>query len=224
MGSVVELRAAVRVLVVDDHAVFAEALARAIAAEDDLEVVGVASDGDAAVRALKDRPDVVLLDHNLPGGDGVSVARKIAQACPQASVVMLTAVATDRVVLAAVEAGCAGYITKDRPLDDVLAAVRAAAAGESSMSPAVLARLLPRLRPDLGGIPALTPREQEVLDQVATGRANKEIAEALGVSVNTVRNHVQNLLNKVGVHSKVELVSRAARAGLVTLHDDELGG
>jgi DNA-binding NarL/FixJ family response regulator len=161
-------------------------------------------------------PDVVLLDHRLPDGDGVSALPSIFELRPGVRVVMVPARAADQVLVDAIEAGASGFLSKTRSLDELTAAVRAAAAGESVISPELLVRLLPRMR---RGAPAaraeLTAREREVLVLVSEGKSNQAIADELVVSVHTVRNHVANLSAKLGAHSKLEALSLAIRAGLL---------
>jgi DNA-binding NarL/FixJ family response regulator len=161
-------------------------------------------------------PDVVLLDHRLPDGDGVGAIRELLALCPGAAVVVLTASAGDAVLIEAIEAGAAGFLSKTRSLAEVTSTVRAAATGEAVISPELLARLLPRLhRGGRGGADELTEREREVLTLLAEGLSNAGIAERLTVSVHTVRNHVANLSAKLGAHSKLEALSIAIRQGLL---------
>jgi DNA-binding NarL/FixJ family response regulator len=209
--------AVIRVLIVDDHQMFASSLAHALRAEPDLVIVGQASTlAEARARLAAEAPDVVLLDHRLPDGDGVSALESLRALRPSARVVVLTASASDRVLVAAMEAGAAGFIAKTQPLDDVIAAVRAAAQGESVVSPKLLARLLPRLhRQPAASSTALTDREREILDQLALGLSNADIAAQMTLSVHTVRNHVANLSSKLGAHSKLEVLAIAVRDGLV---------
>ena len=205
------------VLIVDDHRMFAESLARLLADEDDIAVVGVAAGGREGIDlAIRHHPRVVLVDYEMPGCDGVQVAKEIKQHDPAIMVVILTAFTEDRVLLAAIEAGCSGFLTKERAAEDVAMAVRSAAAGEAVISPAMLARLLPRLNGanrSLGD--DLTDRERELLRHLARGATNKAIAIELHLSVNTVRNYVQSVLTKLGAHSKLEAVSTAVREGIV---------
>lgn len=207
----------IRVLVVDDHAMFASSLANALQAEPDLLVVGQATTLAEAQRQLVTAaPDVVLLDHRLPDGEGVSAITTLLALRPSAQVVVLTATASDRVLVTAMEAGAAGFIAKTQQLDDVIDGVRAAAQGESVVSPKMLARLLPRLHRQ-GPRPRteLTDREHEILDLLAGGLSNADIAAELTLSVHTVRNHVANLSAKLGAHSKLEVLAIAVRDGLV---------
>jgi DNA-binding NarL/FixJ family response regulator len=161
-------------------------------------------------------PDVVLLDHRLPDGDGVAGIGDLHGIRPSAKIVVLTATASDRVLVAAMEAGAAGFIAKTQRLDDVIDGVRSAAQGESVVSAKLLTRLLPRLnRQGGGGGAELTEREREILDLLAKGLSNADIAQELTISVHTVRNHVANLSAKLGAHSKLEVLAIAVRRGLV---------
>lgn len=205
------------VLIIDDHEVFAASLARTLADEDDIVVVGTAGNADDALELLGPEVDVVLCDHRLVGRSGVEVAAELRRRSPTVHVVMLTATNDDSVAIAAIEAGCAGFLTKSQSLAEVLAAVRAAAKGESVVSPALLARLLPRLRRRTGPRPDLTARELDVLRLMADGRSNQAIADNLGLARDTVRNHVANILTKLDAHSKLEAVANAARRGLLTV-------
>ena len=208
---------AARVLIVDDHEVLAASLAQVLDHEPDLTVVGSAGTLEKA-RALlaTEAPDVVLLDHRMPDGDGVEAIPELLALRPEASVVVLTATTADHVLIAAIEGGASGFVSKTRGLDEVTSAVRAAAAGESVISPEMLARLLPRLhRREAAPRDTLTDREREVLQLLAEGLSNAAIAERLVVSVHTVRNHVANLSTKLGAHSKLEALSIAVREGLL---------
>lgn len=206
-----------RVLLCDDHQVFAEALAGLLEAGG-IEVVGVfGSVGEAVPAVATRRPDVVLMDYELPDGDGVRATTAIKAASPHTQVVLLTSNADEDVLVAAIEAGASGYVTKQKPAAEVVAAVRAAAGGEMLVSSDMLARLLPRMGRNerRGDGYDLTPRELEVLGLLAEGTPNHELAERMGISRNTVRNHVQNLLTKLGVHSRLEAVALASREGLL---------
>jgi DNA-binding NarL/FixJ family response regulator len=205
------------VLIVDDHRMFAESLARLLSDAEGINVLGIASTGSKA-RALVTtlRPQVVLIDYQMPDEDGVTVTAALKKQDPEVMVVMLTGTADDRVLLAAIDAGCSGFLTKDQAAREVAEAVKAAAAGEALISPALLARLLPKLNRTHRSVGAdLTDREREVLGLLARGYANKVIAAELFLSVNTVRNYVQSVLAKLGAHSKLEAVSTAVREGLI---------
>ena len=205
----------IRVLIVDDHEVLGASLAHVLDAEPDMVSVGLAQDlAEARARIATAAPDVLLLDRRLPDGDGVAAIPSLRAVRPSMSVVVLTASVGDDVLVQAIEGGAAGFVSKTRGLSEVTAAVRAAAAGEAVISPELLSRLLPKLSRTSGPEPALTRREQEVLDMLGQGLSNAAIAERLTVSVHTVRNHIANLSAKLGAHSKLEALSIAVRRGL----------
>lgn len=208
---------AVRVLIVDDHRMFGESLARLLADESGIEVLAVATSGAEALRLAPSlRPRVVLLDHDMPDRDGISVAAELKSRDPELMVVMLTSSTDDRVLLGAIEAGCSGFLTKDRAAAEVAETVRIAAAGDAVITPAMLARLLPQLNKQHRAVETdLTEREKEVLRLLALGHANKAVAGELFLSVNTVRNYVQSILTKLGAHSKLEAVSVAVRERII---------
>ena len=216
-GSGTDTPRPIRVLIVDDHEVLASSLAVVLDAEEDITAVGVATTLEQARGMVGTaQPDVLLLDHRMPDGDGVAAIPTLLAQRPETGVVVLTASAADHVLLAAIEAGASGFLSKTRSLDEVTAAVRAAAAGESVISPELLARLLPRFgRGSPHAVDELTEREREVLGLVAEGLSNAAIAERLVVSVHTVRNHIASLSGKLGAHSKLEALSIAVRRGLL---------
>ena len=212
----------IKVLIVDDHEMFGASLARVLGDEDDIEVVASVTTPDEAIAAMRDDIDVALTDFRLQQGDGIQLAARLLERWPATRVVMLTASNDETVMTAALEAGCAGFIVKTDPLDLVLSAVRSAAAGESVVSPALLARLLPRLvTRQRGRNPDLTPREREILHAMARGGSNQQIADELHLSRDTVRNHVASILSKLGVNSKLQAVTLAIQRGLVSA--DALG-
>ncbi len=212
-----DARPQVRVVIVDDHQMFADSLARLLGDDPEIAVMATASsvaDGLAAVE--RHDPDVVLLDHHLPDGTGLDAIAAIGAERPWVRMVMLTGALDDEVLVAAIDAGCSGFLTKDHAAEEVIRAVRAAAAGEVLVPPALLARLLPRRAPQARRVgDDLTPREMEVLQRLVAGAATKAIAADLHLSVNTVRNHVQQVLVKLGAHSKLEAVATAVREGVV---------
>lgn len=209
--------AGVGVLIVDDHRMFGDSLAHLLAAEDGIDVLAIATSGAAAMTLAQSlHPRVVLVDHQMPDQDGVSITAELKRLDPEIMVVMLTGSNDDRVLLAAIEAGCSGFLTKDQAATEVAQAVRVAAVGEALISPAQLARLLPKLnrtRRLLGS--DLTAREIEILTFLAQGWSNKAVAAELHLSLNTIRNYVQSILTKLGAHSKLEAVSTAVREGIV---------
>jgi DNA-binding NarL/FixJ family response regulator len=215
-GETVETRP-IRVLIVDDHEILSSSLALVLDGQTGVTTVGVAGTvARAKAMMATTAPDVVLLDHRLPDGDGVAAIKDLRAIRPSAGIVILTASAADHVLVAAIEAGAAGFVSKTRGLSEVTAAVRAAASGESVISPEMLARLLPRLQRDgSANRNALTEREREVLSLLADGLSNAAIADKLTVSVHTVRNHISNLSAKLGAHSKLEALSIAVRDGLL---------
>lgn len=210
-------REPVGVVVVDDHRMFAESLARLLADDGGINVLGVAATAEEAIEsAARLQPRVMLIDYQMPDRDGVEIAVEVKRHDPEIMVVMLTASTDDRVLLRAIDAGCSGFLTKDRAAADVAEAVRAAAAGEALISPAQLARLLPKLSPTHRAVGAdITDRERELLVLLARGGTNKAIAAELHLSVNTIRNYVQSVLTKLGAHSKLEAVSTAVREQII---------
>ena len=211
-----------RVLVVDDHEVFAEALEAFLGRQPDIRLVGSARDADQAMALLGKRPNVVLMDLDMPGTDGIEATRRIRVAAPDAKVVLLTGVERPDAVARALSAGACGYVPKSRAVDEVLDVVRRAAAGEIIMPAGDLASILGQLR-DLGedGLARLTPRETQVLRALAAGETAAQIAESLGISTLTVQSHVKSILAKLGVHSKIEAITLAWRHGLApTDHAD----
>ena len=210
-------RGTIGVLIIDDHRMFAESLARLLADEEGISVLATAASGSEGIElADRLRPQVVLVDYQMPEQDGVAIAAEIKRRDPKIMVVMLAGSAEDRVLLAAIDAGCSGFLTKDRTAAEVAYAVRAAASGEAFISPALLARLLPKLnRTDRALGADLSKREREILALLARGWTNNVIASELNLSVNTVRNYVQSVLSKLGTHSKIEVVSTAVREGII---------
>jgi len=212
----------IRVLVVDDQAVVREGLARILDGEQDLDVVGQASDGAAAVRqAGALTPDVVLMDIRMPVLDGLAATRQVIGVRPETRVVILTTFDLDEYVYEALRSGATGFVVKDAPAEDIVRAVRAAAAGDALVSPGVTRRLIEqfsRIRPlqRRQGIDRLTDRERDVLVAMARGLSNREIGDLLHVSEGTVRSHVGHVLAKLQVRDRVQAVVAAYEAGVVT--------
>ena len=208
-----------RVLVVDDHEMFSEALELMLRRQPDVRLVGSARDAAEALEMLQDEPDVVLMDLDMPGVDGITATRQIREVVPDAKVVLLTAVQSPGVIADALAAGACGYVPKTRAVDELMDVVRRAASGELVMPERDLAAVVEQLR---GGQPSsgelalrrLTPREAEILRALAAGETTNQIAETLGISALTVQSHVKSVLAKLGVHSKIEAVTLAWRHGL----------
>lgn len=207
----------VTVVIVDDHRMFAESLGRLLAHEDGITVLGTCATGAEAVDLVAgQRPDVALVDYQLPGTDGARLARELKQLVPDVQVVMLTGLGDDRVLLDAIDAGCSGFLTKERAAAEVAGAIRAVSEGEALIPPETLSRLLAQLgHRENGPRDTLTARERELLGCLARGLSNRAVADELFLSVNTVRNYVQSILTKLGAHSKLEAVSAAVRAGII---------
>jgi len=207
-----------RVLIVDDHAMLASSLASMIDGEPDMTVVGaVTSLDEAKPYVAQEKPDVVLLDHRLPDGLGAHAVGALLALCPTARIVILSAAADDSAVLVATEQGASGFLSKTAGVEELLSAIRVVAAGDVVLAPSLLSRLLPRMgSTQMSDRTTISVRELEVLRLLAEGITTKEIAGQLHLSVNTVRNHVQNILGKMGVHSKLEAVTQAIRDELIT--------
>ena len=207
----------IRVLIVDDHRMVAESLASALTERAGIEVVATASTAAEGLdKALAYRPDVVLMDYRLPDENGVVASKRLLARMPELKIAMITSFPNEEVIIGAVEAGCVGFVPKDQPVDEVARAIVAAVRGEAVISPSVLARVLPRLRRRGGPSEGLSPRELDVLRLLAEGLGNDAIAAQLSLTRNTVRNHAQRILTKLGAHSRLEAVAVAARQGLVT--------
>lgn len=205
------------VLLVDDHQMVARALADALAASGSFTVMGtVGTTTEALALVTAYQPQVVLLDVRLADcDDSTAVIPDILAISPNSKVLVLSAWGDDWSVSRAVEAGCHGYLLKEQGIDDLVDGIRAVARGEATFAPAVLSRVLKLLRPGTVSAEALTARENEVLRRLADGLTTEQIAADLFVSVNTVRNHVNNIIRKLNVHSRLEAVSYALRKGLI---------
>lgn len=211
-----------KVLVADDQALLRAGLRALIEAEDDLRVVGEAGDGVEAVDvALASHPDVVLMDIRMPRMDGITATRRLLASGSRARVLMLTTFDADEYVVDAFRAGAAGFLLKDGPPDQLAAAVRTVAAGDALLAPALTSRLIEEYvgtapQEELHGrLHELTERELEVLGQLAAGKSNAEIGEALFLSEATVKTHLTRVLSKLGLQSRVQAVVFAYESGLV---------
>jgi DNA-binding NarL/FixJ family response regulator len=205
------------VVLCDDHRILTQGLTAILDAEPDIHVVGVAATVAELVDAVnRHRPDVVMVDYQLPDGDGVTATRTLKQSHPKLEVVMLTAYGDEKILVAAVEAGCSGFVTKHNAATAVAAAIRQAAAGDAVISTAMLRQLLPQLKRTSRGLGTdLTARELEILELLADGASGRVIAERLYLSFNTVRNHAQSILDKLAVHSRLEAVAVAVQEGII---------
>jgi DNA-binding NarL/FixJ family response regulator len=210
---------AIRVLIVEDHQMVAEALAASLAGEPDITVVGVVGTAAAArERARSSAPDVILMDHLLPDGLGTRLVPQIRSQRPSTRVILVTGSDDDPALLVeAIEAGCCGFVVKHKGLRELVGAVRSAHAGDAVISPALLRSLVAGLSHGNGApLPyGLTTREVEILGMLADGLGNRAIARDLGITLHTVRNHVQAVIHKIGAHSKLEAVSTALRDGAI---------
>ena len=218
----------IRVLVVDDHALFRRGLEMVLAEEPDIELVGEASDGAEAVeKAGEALPDVVLMDIRMPKSSGIEACRAMKEVSPSAKIVMLTISDEEGDLFEAIRAGASGYLLKDIPYDEVADVVRAVHGGQSLINPSMAAKLLTEFaalarhdgeeRAEQVPAPKLTDREMEVLRLVARGMNNRDIAKELFISENTVKNHVRNILEKLQIHSRMEAVMIAVREKLIEL-------
>lgn len=221
-----QVPAQIRVLLVDDHTLVRSGIARILAEEPGMEVVGEVGDGTAAVdAALRLRPDVVLMDVEMPQMSGIEAARQIAAADPSIRVLMLTMYDLDDVLFEALQAGAAGYILKGAAVDELLNAVRLVSAGDAYVGTRMTTRLIEDyLRRFQSGevgdeYETLTTREQELLPLLADEQSNEEIARLLDLSPFTVRTHRQRVMQKLNLHTKSELLKYALRRGLISLDE-----
>lgn len=205
----------IRVLLVDDHAVVRQGLRAFLQTQPDIEVVGEAGGGRAAAEAASSgHADVVLMDLVMPEGDGVDAIRSLAAAAPRARVLVLTSFAEEGRIFAAMQAGAAGYLLKDVEPDQLAAAIRDVHRGRPALHPEVAARLMRRAS-DPTGVEPLTAREREVLRLVVEGFANKQIARRLLITEKTVKTHVSNVLQKLGVEDRTQAAVLAIRRRLL---------
>ena len=217
----------IRVLLVDDHAMVRRGMRDFLSLHDDLEIVGEAADGAAAIeQAAALRPDVVVMDLLMPGVDGIDATARIKAADPDVEIVAITSFVEEARIVAALEAGASGFLLKDAEADELAAAIRAAASGEVHLDPAVAGIVARRMRsrPDGGpgggvgqggdALGSLTARERDVLGAVARGLSNRAIADELGITERTARTHVSNILAKLGLASRTQAALLAVQHGL----------
>lgn len=213
----------ITVVIAEDERLTREALARLLDMEEDIRVVGQAGDGEKALVLLRDRgPDVLLTDIGMPRMDGIELTQRVRKDFPAVRVCVLTIYDDDASVFRAIKAGALGYVLKDSPVEETVAAIRVIADGGSRLHPGIAARVLTEFTrislqraADLKLFSVLTEREVEVLRQVATGKRNRRIAEELFISEKTVKNHLSNILMKLHVNDRTEAAMLAARGGLL---------
>jgi len=215
---------AIRVLLADDQVLFREALRGLLAAQPDIEIVGEAGDGAEAVRLVAElRPDIVLMDAQMPLLDGVAAARRIQESHPECRVIMLTTFDDDEYVFEGLRAGAIGYLLKDAPAQRLIEAIHIAARGETFLQPSIAAKVVaelnrqssPSVSAQRGLVDPLTAREIDILRMIAHGHSNREIAEKLVISEGTVKNHVTSILGKLGVRDRTQAVLKAQDLRLV---------
>ncbi len=207
----------ISILVVDDHPIVRQGVVGALEDEADFTIVGaVASAEDALVCVKQTQPNVILLDLELPGQNGIASLPHLLKASPTSQVIVFTAYETDERVFGAIRAGAKGYLLKGAPIEEISRAIRAVNAGGSHLEPRVAARVLAELNTPRRASDALTDREHEVLQLVAAGLANKEIGRALTISERTARFHVTSILNKLGASTRAQAVAIAGQRGLLS--------
>ncbi len=211
----------IRVLIVDDHAIVRQGLATVLDQQEDLIVVGQAIDGVGAVAQAQELlSDIILMDLQMPQMDGVEAMRRIIGERTGSRIIILTTYATDEYIFSGIEAGAQGYLLKDSPPDEVVTAIRTVHQGDSMIQPRVASRLLDRLGQLSHAHPPetlLSVREIEVLQVMATGAANKEIANQLQIGQSTVKTHIVRIFNKLGVNGRLEAVSEGVKKGIIEL-------
>lgn len=208
----------IRVAIVDDQPLFTDGLGRIVGAQPDMEVVGVAHDGESGVRMCQElRPDVVLMDINMPVMDGVTATSKVRDILPEAKVLILTVHADDVHVFRGIKAGATGYLLKDCTPEDLSRAIKTVHAGDTIMAPEIARKMLLAFEEadQETSAPSLTDRELEIVQALARGRGNKQIARDLAISEKTVRNHVSNIYKKLHVYDRTQAVLYAIREGLI---------
>lgn len=214
----------IRVLIVDDQALFREGVRTILSIQDDIEVVGEASNGEEALRlAVQHQPDVVLMDLRMPIMDGVTATKRLKSTLPDCKVIVLTTFDDEESVFDGLRGGAVGYLLKDVNSEKLYEAIRAAARGEYFLLPSITAKVVaefsrlapPAHRSDLSLLEPLSNRELEVLRLVATGASNKEIADTLVIAEGTVKNHVTSILNKMSVRDRAQAVLKAKEYGLI---------
>ena len=208
----------IRVLVVDDHPIVHDGLAAVIDAEEDVRVIGSSATTADAVRLIqRERPDVVLLDLNLPGEEGISSVERVLTSAPEMRVIVFTAYDVDEYVFGAMRAGARGYVVKGAPAAELIRAIRLVHGGGSYLSPTIGAKLARHPDEPQRAASLLTPRELAVLRLVAAGQSNRQIAESLQIAERTVKFHVTAIFNKLGANTRAQAVALAGRRGLLPI-------
>ncbi len=212
---------AIKILIADDHPVVREGLFAMLSREVDFEVIGEAKDGVEAVNKTKElSPDVVLMDLRMPEMDGVEAMRQIKSVMPDVKFIILTTYSDDEYIFSGIGAGARAYLLKDAPRDDLFKAIRAVYRGESLIQPVVASKLLDRFSELSRRTPSgeeLSGRELEILCLMAKGAANKEISAQLGIAQSTVKTHISNIFQKLGVNDRTEAVTQAIKKGIIRL-------
>jgi DNA-binding NarL/FixJ family response regulator len=209
----------IRILVADDHPIVRDGLIAVLSTQPDFAVVGEGATGADVVRLAEAlRPDVVLLDLAMPEMDGVEALEQLSLCCANVRAIVLTAFDTDERIVGAVRAGAKGYLLKGAPREEIFHAIRVVSAGGSLLQPLVASRLLERVTGVFAAETQLTEREREVLQFLAQGKTNKEIAAALVITERTVKFHVSSILGKLGAGNRTEAVTIAAQQGIVNLN------
>lgn len=213
----------IKLMIADDHKLFREGIKALLAVTDDIEIVGEAEDGDAALKKSRElEPDVILMDINMPGLNGIRATEQILEKQPQMRIIMLTMLEDDASIFHAMRAGARGYLLKGADPQEVLSVIRAVAEGQALFGPAIATRLMnyfqelgtkPPLSPTATPFPELTERELEILRLIAQGLNNQEIAQKLVLSHKTVRNHITNIFSKLQVADRAQAIVRAREAG-----------
>jgi DNA-binding NarL/FixJ family response regulator len=214
------MTASIRLLLVEDHPMFRAGLAATLQLDGDITVVGSAETGEQALALVREqRPDVVVMDIGLPDGNGVSLVPRILEEASDCRILMLTSYEDDSTVYAALRAGARGYIVKNADADEIVRAVHTVASGAGYFSPSVVERITQHVASggrssEISAFPQLTRREREILALMAEGRGNTYIADYFVLSLKTVRNHISNVMGKIGASSRAEAIAKARDAGL----------
>ena len=211
----------IKILIADDHPVVREGVIAMLSREVDFDVVGEAKDGVEAVKKTKElSPDVVLIDLRMPEMDGVEAMRQIKSVMPEVKFIILTTYSDDEYIFSGIEAGARAYLLKDAPREDLFKAIRAVYRGESLIQPVVASKLLDRFSELSRRTPSgeeLSGRELEILSLMAKGAANKEISAQLNIAQSTVKTHITNIFQKLGVNDRTEAVTQALKKGIIRL-------